>query len=106
MANFAESDSRWGGKQTSPVGSFPPNPFGLYDTAGNVWEWVQDSWHENYKRAPTDGSASAEKYVGQRVLRGGSWNYVPESLRSSHRDKSDADWRSGSIGFRLAQDVE
>ena len=73
MANFVGSDSRWGGKQASPVGSFPANPFGLYDMAGNVWEWVQDCWQDTYDGAPTDGSAWEEKHVVQRVIRGGSW---------------------------------
>ena len=83
MANFLGGDNRWGGKQTSPVGSFQPNAFGLYDTAGNVWEWVQDSWHENYIGASSDGSAWESSDIGQRVVRGGSWDYRPEDLRSS-----------------------
>ena len=55
-ANCDDSGSQWSNKQTSPVGSFAPNPFGLYDTVGNVWEWCADPWHENYEEAPTDGS--------------------------------------------------
>jgi formylglycine-generating enzyme required for sulfatase activity len=109
MANCDGGDSRWGGKQTSPVGSFQPNPFGLYDTAGNVWEWVEDCWHENYKGAPTDGSVWLESNGGdcaQRVIRGGSWNNFPEVLRASLRNWSNADDRNLNIGFRLAQDVD
>ncbi len=109
MANFQGADNRWAGKQTSPVGSFQPNPFGLYDTAGNVWEWVEDCWHENYNGAPTDGSAWKEKgggNCGQRVLRGGSWYYGPETLRSSGRFGANAGIRSNFIGFRLAQDID
>jgi formylglycine-generating enzyme required for sulfatase activity len=106
MANFAKSDSRWGGKQTSPVGSFPPNSFGLYDTAGNVWEWVQDSWHEDYKGAPTDGSAWEEKGGGRRVIRGGSWFDGPDFLRSSNRLRGIAGYRYFFIGIRLAQDIK
>jgi len=106
MANFAGTDNSWDGKQTSPVGSFKPNPFGLYDTAGNVWESVQDSWHENYKGAPTDGSAWEEKDDGQRVIRGGSWGSRPGTLRSSNRGRGNAGSGSGRLGFRLAQDLE
>jgi formylglycine-generating enzyme required for sulfatase activity len=54
--NQMRNDMAKSGGGTSPVGSFPPNPFGLYDTAGNVWEWVQDCWHKSYNGAPTDGS--------------------------------------------------
>jgi formylglycine-generating enzyme required for sulfatase activity len=62
-------------KQTTKVGSFPPNAFGLYDLHGNVWEWCQDTWHENYKGAPTNGSAwVSENDNDYRVLRGGSWS--------------------------------
>jgi formylglycine-generating enzyme required for sulfatase activity len=106
MANCAGTDNSWDGKQTSPVGSFKPNPFGLYDTAGNVWESVQDSWHENYKGAPTDGSAWEEKDDGQRVIRGGSWVSDPVYLRSSTQSRGIAGNRNYFIGFRLAQDID
>ncbi|HRX72040.1 MAG TPA: SUMF1/EgtB/PvdO family nonheme iron enzyme [Candidatus Competibacteraceae bacterium] len=64
-------------QRTVPVDDFQPNPFGLYQVHGNVWEWVQDSWHDDYQGAPTDGSAWEEAGSGPRVLRGGSWDYVP-----------------------------
>jgi formylglycine-generating enzyme required for sulfatase activity len=57
LANCIGCGSRWDNQQTAPVGSFKPNPFGLYDTAGNVSEWVQDCWHDSYQGAPSDGSA-------------------------------------------------
>ena len=111
MANCNGCGSQWDNKHTSPVGSFKPNPFGLYDTAGNVWEWVEDSWHDNYNRAPADGSAWQEAAGGsckQRVLRGGSWGHVPENLRSSvrfryitHRPTTQRHWFSPRPGHRL-----
>ena len=108
MANCAESGSKWSGKKTAPVGSFPANPFGLHDTAGNVYEWVQDCWHDNYEGAPTDGSAWLEEgggNCGQHVLRGGSWNYPPNVLRSADRNADTRDIGDFFIGFRLAQDL-
>ena len=57
LANCMSCGTRKDSRQTEPVASFKPNPFGLYDTAGNVGEWVQDCWHKNYQGAPSDGSA-------------------------------------------------
>jgi formylglycine-generating enzyme required for sulfatase activity len=95
-----------GRQHTEPVGSFPRNPFGLYDTAGNVSEWVQDCWHDNYNAAPRNGSAWEAKGVGHRVIRGGSWTDEPRDLRSSARKRLDADDRNFYIGFRLARDID
>jgi formylglycine-generating enzyme required for sulfatase activity len=109
QANCRGCGSQWDANQTAMVGSFKPSSFGLYDTAGNVWEWVEDCWHENYNGAPTDGRAWKEEnggQCGQRVIRGGSWGNHPVSLRSSVRSRFVADFRGYFIGFRLAQDIE
>ena len=76
-ANCDGSGSEWSDKQTSPVGSFEPNAFGLYDMHGNVWEWVEDCWHDNYEGAPSDGSAWTSGGNSNRaVVRGGSWSVI------------------------------
>ena len=93
---------------TQPVGSYPANPWGLYEVHGNVWEWVEDQYHESYKGAPTDGSAWAKRLFwvgGYRVLRGGSWDSNPRSLRSANRDRNDPSNRNGSYGFRVARTI-
>ncbi len=83
---------------------FQSNPFGLYQVHGNVWEWIQDSWHENYRDAPTDGSAWEESgYGGPRVLRGGSWNSEPGGLRSAARIGYYPLLWTNDWGFRLAR---
>ncbi|MCY4283154.1 MAG: formylglycine-generating enzyme family protein, partial [Gammaproteobacteria bacterium] len=89
---------------TAPVGSFPANPWGLHDMHGNVWEWVQDCWNDNYKGAPKDGSVWTSGDCSQRVIRGGSWFYDAWYLRSADRFRYDRANRNGTIGFRLAQD--
>ena len=103
-ANCNGCGSEWDMKKTAPVDSFKENPFGLKNTAGNVWEWIQDCWHENYDGAPTDGSAWEEKAGGRRVVRGGSGTDVPGFLRSASRYRYGADYRNATLGFRLAQD--
>ena len=89
-------------KQTTDVGSFPPNAFGLYDMHGNVWEWCQDVWHENYNGAPWDGSAweSGGDRHG-RLLRGGSWGNYPGYCRSALRVWIDAGYWYNYVGFRV-----
>ncbi len=107
-ANCDGCGSQWDNRQTSPVGSFVPNAFGVYDTAGNVHEWVQDCWHDNYQGAPVDGSARLEADSGdcaRRVIRGGSWYNTPRYLRSAIRFRSYPDERDNYLGFRLAQDL-
>jgi formylglycine-generating enzyme required for sulfatase activity len=89
-------------EQTTEVGSFPPNAFGLYDMHGNVWEWCQDVWHDNYNGAPTDGSAwESGGYSSLRVQRGGSWNSSPRFSRSDYRNRTDANNFSYCVGFRV-----
>ena len=88
---------------TAPVGTFEPNRFGLYDMTGNVWEWVEDSWHGSYEDAPTDGTAWIEGINSYRVIRGGSWYGNPELLRSAIRGWLPPHNRNGYLGFRLAR---
>jgi formylglycine-generating enzyme required for sulfatase activity len=106
IANCDGCGSQWDNEKTAPVGSFEPNPFGLYDTVGNVWEWVQDCWHESYKGAPTDGSAWEEADCSQRVIRGGSWFGTPRNVRSANRNWYIPVIMYSNVGFRLAQDLE
>ncbi|WP_343039247.1 MULTISPECIES: formylglycine-generating enzyme family protein [Cyanophyceae] len=98
-------------KQTTPVGSFPANGFGLYDMHGNIREWCFDLWHRNYEGAPTDGSPwsnqdlvdkGTEKY---RLLRGGSWYNNPRYCRSAYRNRLTPDFRSSNFGFRVCCSV-
>jgi formylglycine-generating enzyme required for sulfatase activity/uncharacterized caspase-like protein len=89
-------------QQTTDVGCFPANAFGLYDMYGNVWEWCLDYWHDNYEGAPTDGSAwlsSGES--NSRLLRGGSWNYYPGVCRSANRSRGARDGQYSNLGFRV-----
>jgi Uncharacterized conserved protein len=89
-------------EKTTVVGSFPPNPFGLYDMHGNVWEWCADPWHKNYNGAPTDGSVwESGGNTQYRLLRGGSWYNNPWNCRSAYRGKDEPDSRSRNYGFRV-----
>ncbi|MBE9160668.1 formylglycine-generating enzyme family protein [Nodosilinea sp. LEGE 06152] len=88
--------------KTTEVGRFPPNAFGLYDMHGNVWEWCQDHWHDNYEGAPTDGSAWIEGgNSGYRVRRGGSWDFSPRICRSAYRFTFMPGLGNDSLGFRV-----
>ena len=104
--NYPYSDAPKGEyrKQTTPVNQFFPNAFGLYDMHGNVWEWCEDGWHENYENAPTDGSSWNDNHSQNsfRLLRGGSWFSNSGFCRSASRNWNSADYRYYGNGFRLA----
>ena len=90
--------------RSAPVGSFKPNAFGLFDTHGNVWEWCEDVWHDNYVGAPEDASAWTQggdpKY---RVVRGGSWSNDPDLVRAAVRMKRIVPVRFDTLGFRIVR---
>jgi formylglycine-generating enzyme required for sulfatase activity len=106
-----ECGSQWDNKQTAPVGSFAANAFGLYDMAGNVWQWVQDCYHNSYNGAPADGSAwTTGNCYGtlqdgdlQRVIRGGSWISGPLLLRSAGRFRDTFNSEGNLLGFRVGR---
>ena len=97
-------ENKWNGK-THPVGQKKPNPWGLYDMHGNVWEWVQDEWHDSYYNPPTDGSAWEDGSGANRVFRGGSWIYVARCCRSASRDFNVPGFRYIFLGFRLLKEL-
>ena len=102
-ANCNGCGSQWDWRQAAPVGSFSANSWGLHDMHGNVWEWVQDCWNDNYEGAPTDGTGWLSGDCDRRVLRGGSWSYGPWNLRSADRLWNTTDFRLSLFGFRVAR---
>ncbi len=92
-------------QKTHPVGEKLANPWGVHDMTGNVYEWVNDKWHDNYKGAPSDGSVWENGDDLRRVLRGGSWGNDTYGLRSAYRHWFSQCLRSDDVGFRLAQDL-
>ena len=105
-ANCDGCGSEWDNKQTSPVGSFAPNQFGLYDMAGNVLQWVQDCGHKNYEGAPANGAAWETGLCDSRVMRGGSWFNSAYYIRSSQRHLVSPEFRASNGGFRVAKTLE
>jgi len=95
-------DGYWG---PAPVMSFAANPFGLRDIDGNVSEWTADCWHDNYVRAPVDGSAWMNPGCSVHVVRGGSWGSSPEQVRSAYRQGADGSVRSARVGFRVVREL-
>ncbi len=89
--------------ETHEVGLLMPNQLGLYDMSGNVWEWVEDHWHDYYEGAPKDSRAWLDSgESASRHLRGGSYFVGPLPCRSAHRNNAPPDSRAGNLGFRLA----
>jgi formylglycine-generating enzyme required for sulfatase activity len=128
LANYNASGTYGSGpkgkyrEQTTPVGMFPANAWGLHDMHGNVWEWCLDDWHESYEGAPVDGSAwvkageandkrsvkggkqrsvEARALSGTRLLRGGSWSRFPDLCRSAYRYHYAPDYADYYVGFRV-----
>ena len=108
-ANCNGCGSGWDNQTIAPVGSFGPNPFGLYDMLGNVWQWTADCWTENYADAPTDGQASTKGDCRKRTIRGGSWSNLPLVIRSAARSSIGVDGinadTSSDVGFRIARTI-
>ena len=102
-ANCTGCGSKWDARQTAPVGSFKPNAFGLYDMHGNVWQWVEDCYHNSYKGAPADGSAWTTGDCGSRTVRGGGWGNSPQYVRSADRNGSSTANRLDILGIRVAR---
>jgi formylglycine-generating enzyme required for sulfatase activity len=106
-ANCDGCGSQWDLQQTAPVGSFKANAFGLYDMHGNVWEWVEDSWRENYDGVPTDASAwLREGDPNYRVIRGGSWRNESELVRAAVRFRRNINVRFDTLGVRVARTMK
>jgi len=103
LANCRGCGGEWDGKQTAPVRSFKANAWGLYDMHGNVYEWVEDCWHDGYADAPDDGRAWEDKSreCSIRVVRGGSWLSDPGGARSALRGRYYPSYRFDYIGFRV-----
>ena len=87
--------------ETTPIGQYRANNFGLFDVHGNVWEWCEDDWHDNYENAPTDGKTWLSGVSGIKVMRGGSWFNLPHFSRSAFRNCYTRVDRSYFIGFRV-----
>ena len=112
--SFGDDDSKLGqyawydensGKKTHPVGKKEANPWGLYDVHGNVWEWVQDKWHNTYNGAPADGSAWEDEVSAIGVFRGGGWIDFARDCRLANRDYDVPSYRLRLLGFRLLQEM-
>ncbi|WP_197521076.1 formylglycine-generating enzyme family protein [Bradyrhizobium icense] len=90
--------------QTAPVGSFRPNAFGLHDMEGNVWEWVEDIWHDSHEGTPANGAAKLQGGdPTYRVIRGGSWHNETELVRTAIRFKRHSKVQFDTLGFRVGR---
>jgi formylglycine-generating enzyme required for sulfatase activity len=103
-ANCNGCGSKWDSRKPAPVGSFSPNKFGLYEMHGNVWELVEDCYHENYIGAPTDGSPWTQSGdCTRRIVRGGGWQNAPSIVRSANRNWETTGYRDHRLGFRVGR---
>jgi formylglycine-generating enzyme required for sulfatase activity len=105
MVNCNGCNEAYDATKPVKVGSFKPNPFGLYDMGGGVDQWVADCWHKNYQGAPVDGSPWLDADCSSHVLRSGSWRSDPNYVRPSSRNYYDTNARNQTLGFRVAQSL-
>jgi formylglycine-generating enzyme required for sulfatase activity len=106
LANCLDCGGMQDKAEPLPVGSYKPNPFGLYDVSGGVAEWVADCWYPSYQGAPSDGSLRDQKNCRARVLRGGSFRTDRNNITSTTRGQYDASVRYIANGVRVAADLE
>lgn len=99
----AKGNDRWV-DQTAPVASLTPNKFGLFDTSGNVWEWVEDCWNIDHYAAPDNPKARLDGDCSKRVVKGGSWSDIPRNIASAARGRTSPDSKFGFIGFRVVRE--
>jgi formylglycine-generating enzyme required for sulfatase activity len=104
-ANCAECNSLWDGEKSAPIGRFPANPFGLHDTAGNVFEWVEDCWVDNFAEVSEDGKPPQQEECGKRVIRGGAWSFPFKEIRSANRWRDFPSRSSDDTGFRVVREL-
>ncbi len=100
---WRNQDCSDGFRTTAPVGSLKPNAFGLYDMQGNVWEWLDDCWAKDYRKAPANSLPMGNDNCSKRAQRGGSWFYGSEESRLSYRAYGNELDKSVTLGFRLVR---
>lgn len=103
-ANCFSCGSQWDRVRPAPVGSFPANGFGVHDTSGNVAEWTQDCYYPDYRGAPTDGRSREGDDCRLRVVRGGAYDSVADSIRNAKRSRFDPGTKLDNLGFRLVRE--
>ena len=105
-ANCRKCGTKWSGLQSAPVGSFKPNPWGLYDMHGNVLEYVSDCWSKSHIGLPRDAKPKITKKCQSRVIKSGAWYYLPKVSRSASRARNDTRVFSYFIGFRVFREMD
>ena len=97
---------RDGFAETAPVGSFMPNPFGVFDVHGNVWEWMEDCYADSYRNAPTSGAVFERAACAERVYRGGGWSVEKRGRRAANRARYTPDAAYAQLGIRVVRDLK
>jgi len=105
-ANCKDCKSKWSALSSAPIGSFEANPFGVYDTTGNVFEWVEDCWNPNHENAPKTVQARKTGDCSYRVIRGGSFYYFNKVARATYRAKNPPAVKSYWLGFRVLRELK